>query len=853
MIANDLSDRIWSHESFQNDYRSLMVEHLRYTFGFTKTAGLTKRQITKLAQTAATFAVTAHPQYRESSYRIAIALLEVCKSDFDAMPDLAHLILSRLGNFPARCLVTSTFKYTNAIPIQLRGESWQHEEANTVVFFKNHLLLTDFQRKLWNFLSAGYSMSLTAPTSAGKSWVLQRYILNLLTDSQRANSGIAVYVVPTRALINQVGSTFSSVLKEWKIEDISVCPIPITPAEVAKDKIIYVLTQERLQVLLENVQISPDILIVDESQTISEDSRGVILHSVVERMLHSTQQLQVLFASPFIKNPEIFFETFELDKPLPFKYSETPVSQNIIYVSTPKGVYDECTLQAKINNQLMNLGNKTLPRNSYNSSSLLINVAWEFGKNDKNLVYAGGAADCESIASMICDTISEFEPDTIAAPEILDFVDFVREHIHPDYILANALEKQVAFHYGNMPAIIRRTIEDLFSEGKLRYLICTSTLLHGVNLPAKNMFLLNPTRGNNIPISSSDFWNLAGRVGRMGKDFHGNVFAINPTEWAENPIEGDKHQSVIPSYFYYINQHTRELSEYIHDQDFPSGKQLGLESSFSKLLYEFRTSTIVDTFSKAKLSASQASILMNALSTASQLITLPNEILQRNLTISPYRQQELYNYLISKIIAGHAKDIIPLHPLVGGKVAFENILRLLKRIHKCLQKLPSKDNSHRYFAMLAQHWMCGDSLARMINNAYEYKIKKRKAKGMPAVASVIRDVMRQIENDLRFRYVKYTTCYNDLLQYALIQTGNDALVKGIPQIPLYLELGASSKSMVSFISLGLSRTTAGILSEKTVNKDMDRTHTLIWIKNQNLASLGVPQVCIREILKVLGL
>ena len=46
---------------------------------------------------------------------------------------------------------------------------------------------------------------------------------------------------------------------------------------------------------------------------------------------------------------------------------------------------------------------------------------------------------------------------------------------------------------------------------KRQYLVCTSTLLEGVNLPAKSIIIRKPTRGQGNPLNQNDFWNLAGR------------------------------------------------------------------------------------------------------------------------------------------------------------------------------------------------------------------------------------------------------------------------------------------------------------------------------------------------------
>ena len=110
--------------------------------------------------------------------------------------------------------------------------------------------------------------------------------------------------------------------------------------------------------------------------------------------------------------------------------------------------------------------------------------------------------------------------------------------------LASVLQKGIAFHYGNMPLLVRQEIERLFKENEIIYLVCTSTLLEGVNLPATAVFIRKPTRGKGNPLNENDFWNLAGRAGRWGKEFSGNIVCIEPDSWEIKPSPTKRKQKI---------------------------------------------------------------------------------------------------------------------------------------------------------------------------------------------------------------------------------------------------------------------------------------------------------------------
>jgi hypothetical protein len=139
--------------------------------------------------------------------------------------------------------------------------------------------------------------------------------------------------------------------------------------------------------------------------------------------------------------------------------------------------------------------------------------------------------------------------------------------------------------------------------------------------------------------------------------------------------------------------------------------------------------------------------------------------------------------------------------------------------------------------------MRGEPLARLIDAAYNYKAKRQKRVN---IATVIREVMANIEQDLRFRYVKFSAAYNDLLSEALRRTDHTELIERIPPIPLFLEMGACSRTMISLVGMGLSRTSASILTDRAVNKDMARPEVEKWLRHQDLEAMGLSGIVFRE-------
>jgi hypothetical protein len=140
------------------------------------------------------------------SYEIITRLLETYSETLPKINGAADLIFSRIGNFPGRSLLRT--RYTNGnspkIPFSLSLERLAREAENSV---SNETLLTNFQYKLYTSLSGERSLSVSAPTSAGKSFVLNMDLMRRLSSQ---TDKCIVYIVPTRALISEVTSRIRS-------------------------------------------------------------------------------------------------------------------------------------------------------------------------------------------------------------------------------------------------------------------------------------------------------------------------------------------------------------------------------------------------------------------------------------------------------------------------------------------------------------------------------------------------------------------------------------------------------------------------------------------------------------------
>ncbi|KAB8238310.1 putative DEAD/DEAH box helicase [Aspergillus alliaceus] len=93
------------------------------------------------------------------------------------------------------------------------------------------------------------------------------------------------------------------------------------------------------------------------------------------------------------------------------------------------------------------------------------------------------------------------------------------KHRHIPEWLIGALRRGIGVHHAGMNRKYRQVCEVLFRKGYLRVVVATGTLALGINMPCKTVVF----SGDSIFLTALGFRQAAGRAGRRGFDFLGNV------------------------------------------------------------------------------------------------------------------------------------------------------------------------------------------------------------------------------------------------------------------------------------------------------------------------------------------
>jgi len=466
---------------------------------------------------------------------------------WDGLKNYLILFLSRAGFGPSSIMIDSDYSFVDK---QFSfGESLLNQFAVTIAQVKNEIkvgdtifLLSDFQKDIWESIEKNPLIGISAPTSAGKSFLILLKAIDLI----QKKSGVVIYVVPTLSLVSQVTSDFRKLLDDFQLNDYSLDTTYNNTA--ATEKSIYILTQEKAIAAFsqsENPFKNVRLLVVDEIQNVekvadSDDQRSKVLYDLMIELRNSSKIDHIILSGPrIVKIDELGTNVFGINS----EKKETDASPvlNLTYSISKKkndyyfNVYSdllENSQQIKITNNDSIQGYGKVQYND-NYLDYLSSFLQGFGKDESTLIFSPTSNTCNKMASHIAKNM-EGKQNTY----LNELSDFISTTVHPKFTMVETIPKGVAYHHGKLPFHVRVLIEDGIRQKNIKTVVCTTTLLQGVNLPVQNIIIRNPNlfiakKENSSKLSNYEIANLRGRAGRLLKDFIGRTFILDELSFKE--------------------------------------------------------------------------------------------------------------------------------------------------------------------------------------------------------------------------------------------------------------------------------------------------------------------------------
>ncbi len=386
------------------------------------------------------------------------------------------------------------------------------------------------------------SIVLSLPTSSGKTLIAEYKILQALNVFKQ-NGGWVAYLVPTRTLINQVYARLKQDFESLKIKverasgALEIDGFELSLIEDLGNKTdfdILVTTYEKMNLLvrqgLGTTEQRPLVLVVvDEAHNLADKSRGLNLEMLLSTIKNDCKEVNFLLLAPDIPNAKEVAEWLgkERSKTINLELDWWQPNERVIGAVCASGKRKNLNLHLKVLNSVK--GSFDIDENIP-----IVNLTDEIKKSDLNskikisqvlaskiihndypfIVLAAKVDDTYKIA----DYIYERQTFVNEHDEEINLVKkFVKVELGDTHPLVKYLDKRIAIHNSAIPDDIRLLIELLMEKGKLRVLVATTTIAQGINFPVSAVIMGSYNYPFEGPMPARDFWNLAGRVGRVGQ------------------------------------------------------------------------------------------------------------------------------------------------------------------------------------------------------------------------------------------------------------------------------------------------------------------------------------------------
>src|SRR5439155_7150504 len=143
--------------------------------------------------------------------------------------DAAAIVLDDLANRLAINLAETRERLQPRLETRLRAATrieWSRRNLENSVSLSDDTVISTnrFQQRFWKLVERPGWISTSAPTSAGKSYIILQRVVDFFL--RRPHSTI-IYLVPTRALIHQVETDFRTLRQLKGMSGISISSIPL--------------------------------------------------------------------------------------------------------------------------------------------------------------------------------------------------------------------------------------------------------------------------------------------------------------------------------------------------------------------------------------------------------------------------------------------------------------------------------------------------------------------------------------------------------------------------------------------------------------------------------------------------
>ena len=409
-------------------------------------------------------------------------------------------------------------------------------------------------------LNSNSSKVIRMPTSAGKTRIAELAMVYTLTTMLGAK---CVYIAPYRALVWELEQVFlnlfgdlgfrvSSIIGSYESDDFEQL--------LVADADILVMTPEKLDLLqraqpefLDNVRL----FVLDEGQIVYDQNRGVKFELLLTRLRRRLPNARFLLLSAVIPKEtlEDFVRWFNADanrdiissdwRPSNQRFAKfewrgetgvirySPHEDIKVLQEFVPGVIRQQTFEY-VNPKTRRINRKRFP-DPNSKAQIAAELAFKFADLGPVLVFCSQRNFVEAVAKALEMRLDlskkkrERTPTFFLTSSTRSAI-CAKEWLGGEHPITRFFNNGIAIHHGSLPDALRKSVEVDFRNREFQVLVATNTLAQGVNLPIRTVIVHSCWRyteeGRPKRIPASDYWNIAGRAGRAGRETEGTIIHI---------------------------------------------------------------------------------------------------------------------------------------------------------------------------------------------------------------------------------------------------------------------------------------------------------------------------------------
>jgi len=427
--------------------------------------------------------------------------------------------------------------------------------------------LDPFQAYAFQAIAAGENVLVCAKTGSGKTLVGEYQIHHSLQKGKRV-----FYTTPIKSLSNQKYHDLKTLFPDATVGimtgDIKFCPhaqIIVLTTEILRNLLYKRGTATEALGLTASLSLEDlDAVIFDECHYMNDPDRGKVWE---ETMMYLAPEIRLVLLSATLDQPERvaswlgeikrhpihLIQTFYRIVPLTHyvldqKAHMLPLMgpseqyQERVYSDWLRGRRDEEKEHRDFQQRVREtkaMGAKGGVENKPQHTHYLHRLNRMVQQLEEKellpaIVFVFSRKQCEAYAHHIERSLLDTS-DSATVRHIIGF------HLHryrtelektPQYHqLVELLYRGMAFHHSGLLPVLKEIVELLFARGSVKLLFCTETFAVGLNMPTKTVVFTSLKKyddrvGGLRVVRTDEYFQMAGRAGRRGKDDRGTVLYV---------------------------------------------------------------------------------------------------------------------------------------------------------------------------------------------------------------------------------------------------------------------------------------------------------------------------------------